>query len=64
MNRGSHPPASLPTSLGGPPRPTSLGALLTLPPLAPRGSYMMEALTQQLVDGALEIIDEVEDLGA
>ena len=27
------------------------------------GSYMMESLTQQLVDGALEIIDEVEELG-
>ena len=27
------------------------------------GSYMMESLTQQLVDGAREIIDEVEALG-
>merc|ERR1719197_1158073 len=27
------------------------------------GSYMMESLTQQLVDGALEIIEEVEGMG-
>ena len=27
------------------------------------GSYMMESLTQELADGAMEIIDEVEAMG-
>jgi len=38
---------------------SGLGA--TVDPWA--GSYMMESLTQQLVDGALEIINEVESMG-